>query len=157
MIKQFLMNLMLTFVWVALTGHLNYSNFLFGYAIGFFVLWLIERRKNTNYFYRVPKILGFILYFFYEMIKSNWAVARDVLTPKYKATPGIVKFPMKAKSDFEITMLSNLLSLTPGTLIMDVSDDKTVMYIHVMYLNDKQQFITDLRDGLERRLLEILR
>lgn len=157
MIKQFLMNLMLTFVWVALTGHLNYINFIFGFAVGFFILWLIERKKDTNYFYRVPKILGFIIYFFYEMLKSNWAVARDVLTPNYRATPGIVKFPMEAKTDFEITMLSNLLSLTPGTLIMDVSDDKRVMYIHVMYLKDKHEFITTLRNGLERKLLEILR
>lgn len=158
MIKQFLMNLMLTFVWVALTGHLDYINFIFGFALSFFVLWLLERkRKNRDYFFRVPKILSFILHFFFDMLRANWEVAKDVMTPNYKTTPGIVQYKMDAKSDFEITMLCNIISLTPGTLILDVSEDKTTVYIHVMYLTDKEKFIKRIKSGTEKKLLEILR
>lgn len=158
MVKQFLMNLLLAFIWVALTGALYYSNFLFGFAIGFFLLWVMNRNENDHrYFTRVPKIIGFLLYFLYEMIRANIQVAYDMVTPKFFMQPGIVKYPMNAKSDFEINMLSTVISLTPGTLILDISEDRKVLYIHVMYLKNKEQFIRQIKDGFERRLLEIIR
>ncbi|MFC7526514.1 Na+/H+ antiporter subunit E [Parapedobacter sp. GCM10030251] len=158
MVKQFLMNLLLAFIWVALTGVLYYTNFLFGFAIGFFLMWLMNRNESDHrYFTRVPKIIGFFLYFLYEMIKANLQVAYDMVTPKFFMKPGIVKYPMNAKSDVEINLLSTVISLTPGTLILDVSEDRKVLYIHVMYLKDKEQFIQQIKDGFERRLLEILR
>ncbi len=158
MVKQFLMNLLLSFIWVALTGQLFFSNFFFGFLLGFFLLWLMNRsEEDQRYFSRVPKIISFLLYFIYEMIKANIQVAYDVITPKFFMKPGIVKYPMNAESDFEINLLSTVISLTPGTLIMDISDDKKVLYIHVMYLKDKDKFIRQLKNGFERRLLEIIR
>ncbi len=158
MVKQFLMNLLLSFIWVALTGSLFFSNFFFGFLLGFFLLWLMNRSEDDQrYFSRVPKIIGFIFYFIYEMLKANIEVAYDVITPKFFMKPGIVRYPMSAESDFEINMLSTVISLTPGTLILDISDDKKVLYIHVMYLRDKDRFIRNIKNGFERRLLEVIR
>jgi len=158
MIKHFLMNLLLSFIWVALTGSMYYSNFLFGFLLGFFILWIMNINETDHrYFYRVPKTLGFIFYFLYEMIVANIQVAYDVITPKYFFKPGIVRYPLNAKTDFEINLLSMVISLTPGTLIMDVSEDKKSLYIHVMYLKDKDRFIEQIKNGFERRLLEIIR
>ena len=158
MVKQFLMNLLLAFTWVALTGVLYYSNFLFGYAIGFFLLWLMNRNeRDQRYFNRVPKIIGFILYFHYEMVKANIQVAYDVITPKFFMKPGIVQYPMEANSDFEINMLSTMIALTPGTRVIDVSEDRKVLYIHAMYMKSREQFIEQIRERVERRLLEIIR
>ena len=158
MVKQFLMNLLLAFTWVALTGVLYYSNFLFGFAIGFFLLWLMNRNEtDQRYFNRVPKIIGFVLYFLYEMVRANIQVAYDVITPKFFMKPGIVEYPMEARSDFEINMLSTFISLTPGTLIIDVSEDRKAIYIHAMYMHSKEQFIQQIRERVERRLLEIIR
>ena len=158
MIKQFMLNLMLTFLWVALTGNLTFINFGFGFALGFFILWLKEKNGgDKKYFLRVPKIIWFVLDFIYEMFKANFQVAFDLITPKFFMKPGIVKYPLDARNDFEITMLSNVISLTPGTLILDVSADKKVLYIHVMYLNDKDKFITRTKKNIEHKLLEIIR
>ncbi len=162
MVKQFLMNIMLTFVWVALTGHLNYANFFFGFAFGFFILWLIDRRKSSKendrkYFNRVPKIIKFFLMMTYDMLKANIAVTYEVITPKLNMQPGIVQYAMDAQTDFEITMLSNIISLTPGTLILDVSEDKKVLYIHAMYLGDKEKFVENIKNRIEKKMLEILR
>ncbi len=158
MIKHFLMNLLLTFIWVALTGSMYYSNFLFGFMLGFFIQWILNRNESDQrYFYRVPKIIGFIFFFLYEIIIANIQVAYDVITPKYFFKPGIICYPMEAKTDLEINLLSTVISMTPGTLILDVSEDKKSLYIHVMYLKDKAQFIEQIRKGSERRLLEILR
>jgi len=158
MIKQFLMNLLLSFIWVALTGSMYYTNFLFGYMIGFGILWLMNRNEaDRGYFSKVPRIISFIFYFLYEMIKANVQVAYDVMTPKYFMRPGIVKYPMNAQTELEINLLSMVISLTPGTLILDISEDKKTMYIHVMYLQDPEKFVRDTKIGLERRLLEAIR
>ena len=84
-------------------------------------------------------------------------MAYDVVTPKFYMTPGIVRVPLEAETNLEITLLANLITLTPGTLSLDVSDDRKVLYVHAMYLKDKQAFIDDIKNGFEKRLLEILR
>ncbi len=158
MIKFFLMNLLLSFIWVALTGSLYYSNFIFGYLLGFGVLWIMNRNEtDQRYFYRVPKIISFFFFFLFELIKANVQVAYDVITPKYFFKPGIVRYPVNTTTDFEINILATFISLTPGTLIIDISDDKKAIYIHVMCLKDEEQFIRTLKTGVERKLLEILR
>lgn len=152
------MNLLLSFIWVALTGEMLYTNFLFGFLLGFGILWIMNRaEEDQRYFTRVPKTLLLLLSFVYEMIRANIQVAYDVITPKYFFKPGIVRYPMSARSDLEINLLSTFISLTPGTLILDISEDKKTLYIHVMYLKDKQSFIKETKNKVEKKLLEILR
>lgn len=155
---QFLLNLILTIVWVFLTGSLAFANFVFGFLLSFMVLWLISRKQeNRKYFVIAPRIIGFFFYFLYELFKANLQVAADVITPKFYMQPGIVAYPLDAKSELEITMLANIISLTPGTLSLDVSDDNSVLYIHAMYVSDKEEFIQGIKNGFERKLLAILR
>jgi multicomponent Na+:H+ antiporter subunit E len=158
MIRHFLMNLLLSFIWVALTGSLYYSNFLFGFLIGFFILWIMNRQEtDRRYFNKVPKTIRFLFYFLYEMIAANVQVAYDVVTPNYFFKPGIIRYPLEAVTDIEINLLSTIISMTPGTLILDISEDRKFLFIHVMYLKDKEHFITQMKKGFEHKLLEILR
>ena len=160
MIKQLLLNILLSLVWVALTGTLNYTNFLFGFILGFFILWVMARTGNKidkGYFYRVPKILLFILYFFYDMLKANLEVTREIMTPKLNMQPGIIAYKHNLISDFEITMLVNIIALTPGTMVLKISDNKSIIYIHSLYLSDKEKFKERLKNGLEKKLIQILR
>lgn len=149
---------MLTLVWVMLTGEFVFGNFILGFVLSYGILWLIEvHPERKRYFTRVPAIISFIFFFLWEILKANVQVAYDVITPRFFMRPGIVKYPMDAKTEMEITFLTNFISLTPGTLILDVSDDRKVVYIHVMYLEDKDAFISQIKNGLEKRLLDILR
>lgn len=158
MIKQLLMNLLLTLIWMALTGKFLFINFVFGFLLSFFILWIMARRQSDKrYFTRLPKMISFIFFFLYELLKANLQVAYDVITPKFFMKPGIVRIPLDAKTDMEITLLANLITLTPGTLSLDVSDDKKVLYVHAMYVKNKDQFISSIKLGFEKRLLEILR
>lgn len=155
---RFLSNILLTFVWVALTGSFAFLNFLFGFVISFAILWVITiGRGEAKYFKILPKVVAFIFFFLYELIKANVQVAYEVISPKFYMTPGIVRVPLDAETDMEITLLANLISLTPGTLSLDVSNDKKVLYVHSMYISDKEKFISGIKKGFERRLLEILR
>jgi multicomponent Na+:H+ antiporter subunit E len=152
------MNLLLSFIWIALTGSLYFANLLFGFMLGFLVLWILNRAEDDHrYFTRVPNTIAFVFYFVYEMFKANLQVAYDVITPRYFFKPGIVRYPLQADTDIEINLLSTIISLTPGTLILDVSEDKKWLYIHVMYLGDKERFIQRIKNGFEKKLLAILR
>ena len=155
---QFLLNILLTIVWVFLTGSLAFINFMFGYVLSFLVLWLISRNEKSRKYFRIlPQIIAFIFFFLYELIKANIQVAADVVTPKFYMKPGIVKLPLDVKSNLEITLLANLISLTPGTLSLDISEDRKVLYVHAMYIHDKEAFIDDIKNGFEKRILNILR
>lgn len=156
--NRFLSNILLTFIWVAITGNFTFSNFLFGFLLSFFILRMVTNGTHQAKYFRIaPKVVAFIFYFLYELVKANIQVAIEVMTPKFRMTPGIVKFPLDAETDLEISFLANLISLTPGTLSLDVSDDRKVLYVHSMYIKDRESFIASIKNGFEKRLLEILR
>ncbi|HSP41174.1 MAG TPA: Na+/H+ antiporter subunit E [Gillisia sp.] len=155
--NQFLSNILLTFIWVAITGNFTFLNFVFGFIISFFILRLVAPSERRKYFKILPKVISFIFYFLYELIKANLEVAYEVLTPNLNMTPGIIQFPLDAETDLEITFLANLITLTPGTLSLDVSDDKKVLYVHSMYIKDRESFVAGIKNGFEKRILEILR
>lgn len=155
---KFLANILLTIIWVFLTGSFTVVNFTFGFVISFLILWIISSKDgNTKYVRLIPKLVSFFLFFLWEVIKANVQVAYEVITPKNNMKPGIVKIPLDAKTNLEITLLANLITLTPGTLSLDVSEDKKVLYVHSMYVHNKQDFIDEIKNGFEHRLLGILR
>lgn len=158
MIKtKFLSNILLAFVWVALTGTFTLGNFAFGFTICFGIMWLISaNRRKDQYFTRIPRIIFFFFYFIYELVKANYQVASDVITFK-NVRPGIIRVPLDAKTNLEITLLANFINLTPGTIIVDMSDDRKVFYIHTIRVKNREQFIHEIKNGFEKRLLEILR
>ena len=155
--KPLLLNIILTFVWVALTGEYSMANFLLGLVLGFIALRFTLGKSAKRYFLFMPRLFGFAVYFIYELVKSNIQVAVDVVTPPFYMKPGIVAVPLDAKTDAEIGLLANLITLTPGTLSLDVAEDRSVLYVHVMYLLDEKQFIEDIKNGFERRLLNLMR
>jgi multicomponent Na+:H+ antiporter subunit E len=156
--KRFLLNIVLTLIWIALTGSFTYINLFFGFIINFFVLWIVSRDSpDKRYFTIAFKIIGFFFFFLYEILKANFQVAYEVMTSNLHMKPGIVKLELEARTDLEITFLASLISLTPGTLVIDVSDDRKVMYVHGMYLEDRAKFIEFIKSGLEKPLLNIMR
>ncbi|MCC5792656.1 MAG: Na+/H+ antiporter subunit E [Legionellaceae bacterium] len=104
---------------------------------------------------RIGLLCFFTLFIVYEIIKANLRVAWDVLTPGLQAKPGLVYVPLDCSSDNEITLLGILISLTPGTLTLDVSEDKKKLLIHVMYLQSEADFIRQLKANYERPIREI--
>ncbi|MDP1573996.1 MAG: Na+/H+ antiporter subunit E [Coxiellaceae bacterium] len=100
--------------------------------------------------------IQFILIFFYEVIIANFRVAYDVITPGFYAKPGVIAIPLDCKTDFEIMLLAIIISLTPGTLVLDISPDKKKLYIHAMFIDDKATLIHDVKNNFEMPLLKIM-
>jgi multicomponent Na+:H+ antiporter subunit E len=154
----FVWNLMLALAWVAMTGGFTPLNYLLGFVLGYVILVFSQRvLGSTSYFRKGMQIARFAGYFSREMLLANLRVAYDVITPGYHMRPAIVAVPLDAKTDAEITMLANLITVTPGSFSLEVSDDRTVLYVHAMYVDDPASFRREIKDGFERRVLELLR
>lgn len=102
-------------------------------------------------------ILQFIILYLWDLSLGALRVAQDVVTPKDLSSPGIIKFPLEAKSDFEIALLSNLITFSPGTMVIDLEPDRSFLYIHVMFLESEADAIEEFKTHIEGRVLRILR
>lgn len=152
-----LLNILLAVAWAALTGSFEPVNLLFGLILGFVVLWLIAPNRRSNaYFIRSLRVIEFVFFFLYEIIKANIRLAITVLSPRMKLRPAVVAFPLSLQTEAGIIFLANLITLTPGTLSLDISGDKRVLFIHTIFLDDPEKFHQDIRQGFERRVKEIL-
>lgn len=154
----FMWNLLLAITWVVLTGDVGGMNILFGLLVGYAVLGIMQRQMPSlrGYTRRLPRLLRFLAFFAKELVVANLTVAFDIITPVWHMKPGVIAMPLEAKTELEITMVANIISLTPGTLSLDVSDDRRVLFIHAMFLDNEQELRDSLQD-MERRVLEILR
>lgn len=152
-------NLFLTLVWAGLLGSFDIITLTAGFFVTYAFLFLIHRTNPAKpaYFSKPPKILAFIGYYLKELVLSNLIVAREIVTPPHTMKPGVVALPLEAKTDLEITLLANLITMTPGTLSLDVSEDRKTLYVHAMYVHDADAMRREIRENLERRVLEILR
>lgn len=107
---------------------------------------------------RTAAVFGLLAYFLYDLVASSLRVAWDVLTPAARARPAVLRVPLEARSDMEILLTANLISLTPGTLSMDVSEDRSTLLVHSMFGGaDFQSTRQGLKDGMERKVLEAMR
>jgi multicomponent Na+:H+ antiporter subunit E len=158
-VTLFLLNLLLALVWAMAVGRFTVPQLLLGYVLGFLVLATRSSHSGARHSTADASCVGlrFIAFFFVELLLSSLQIAYDSLTPRLRATPRIIAVPLDAATETEITLLANFLTLTPGTLSLDISADRRTLYVHAMYARDRQTFLTEVKRGLEARLLEVLR
>lgn len=151
----FLVNIVLAVIWAAMTGSFAFLNLAFGFVLGIFALSIMRAEiGSVGYFTRARRIISLILFFLYELVLSAWRVAKLVLSPKMDLHPGIFAYKLEVKSDIEITVLANMITLTPGTLTVDISDDKKTLYIHAIDCSDIEATKQDIASGFERKIME---
>lgn len=154
----YLMNLLLALAWAAVSGSFSPANLLFGLILGAGILYLLREQVGAlRYFSRARKVASLAALFVYELILSAWRVLLMVVRPKMDLKPGIFAYEMQVDRDFEITLLANLITLTPGTLSVDVSADRRILYVHAIDCSDVGQTRADIAQGFERRILEAFR
>lgn len=129
--------------------------FIFIYAF----FWLLSYFYDREHFRKVPLIIFLFFYFLKEMIKANLRIAYDIVTPSYSMEPAVIALPIDAETDLEITLLVSLINLTPGTLFIDLTPDRKILYVHAMYIREGRVDLMkhELKHGFERRLLQITR
>lgn len=149
-------NLFLAVAWAAVTGTFTFMNFAFGFVLGGVVLFLIrDQIGSVSHFRRLFGAIGLMVVFVWELVKSSVNVAVIVLSPNRRLQPAIFAYPLTVKSDVAITFLANLITLTPGTLSMDVSDDRTTLFVHSIDAPDIDSMVKGIHDSFETRIIAL--
>jgi multicomponent Na+:H+ antiporter subunit E len=155
----FTLNIALAVAWAALTGNITLAGLAVGFLIGSAALYLTKSlfADCDRYFRRAGLWAKLIVLFLYELIISSVQVVWDVLTPTHKSRPRIISMPLDAKTEIELLLVTNMISLTPGTLSLDVSEDRKTLYIHAMFGDDPEAIRKQIKDGMERWVMEAMK
>jgi multicomponent Na+:H+ antiporter subunit E len=102
------------------------------------------------------RVLVFLVLYLWDLILANAIVAWEIMTPNHQMSPGIVACPTRSRSDMEVMMLANLISFTPGTLTLEVSEDRSMIYVHALHISTPDGIRERVR-RLEDRLLWVVR
>ena len=105
---------------------------------------------------RLPLIVFALAYFLYELVWANARLAWDVITPGLPSTAGIIQVPTDARTSAEIFLVANAISMTPGTLTLEVDAEEHALFVHTLYADDRSKFLDQIL-GLERVLLRAVR
>ncbi len=105
---------------------------------------------------RLHYLPGFILFFIKELISANIKVAVEVLRPTLAIAPKAFKLPLKVSQDRQITLLANMITLTPGTLSLEVSKDRKTLLIHTLYGNEVKSIKSEIKNKYEPYVMRLL-
>ncbi|WP_129633135.1 Na+/H+ antiporter subunit E [Candidatus Oscillochloris fontis] len=160
------LNLLLAIIWLVLQTSFTWADFVVGMLVGFVIIGMTEsaltwqrpfsdKQIKISYVGRVITVIRFIGFVIGAIIKSNLDVAWLVLNPRAEYQPGIVGVPLDIQSDLGITLMAIVITLTPGTITLDVSSDRRTMYIHAMNVRDPDALRAEIKGEFERRVMEI--
>ncbi|WP_280768542.1 Na+/H+ antiporter subunit E [Salipaludibacillus daqingensis] len=153
---QILLNIGLALIWMLLRNEYTMVEFMLGYIVGVVLLYILRRFLFFDfYFRRVIALFKLLFLFTYKLVLSNIDVTKIVLSPKMNIQPGIIAVPTKLKTDWEVTLLANLISLTPGTLTMNFSENGRTLYVHSIHVPDKEKAIKEIHESFERAIMEV--
>jgi len=146
-------SILLALVWAALQGEISLGNLLVGYAVAYGILALLARGgvMPSTLASRTMRALELAAFFAWELVVANFRVAADVLRGT-RIEPAVVAIPLDVTSDGEILLLSMLINITPGSVTIDLSDDRRSLYVHVMHMTSPDATRDEIKNGFERRV-----
>ncbi|PAD21883.1 Na+/H+ antiporter subunit E [Terribacillus saccharophilus] len=155
---QICINLLVALMWMFLGESYSMSGFVTGFIVGIVLLFLLRRfLKGPFYLRRVYKIVSLLLIFIKELILSNFEITKLVYAKRLDINPGIFTMETELETDWEITLLAVLITLTPGTVTLAISPDKKEMYIHAMDIIDMKEAVHSIKDSFEKHIMEVTR
>ncbi|NLV17769.1 MAG: Na+/H+ antiporter subunit E [Syntrophomonadaceae bacterium] len=141
---QVLVNLFIGFLWMFFQDDWSFLSFFSGYLVGLFVIFVMRKFFSSQYYlFTLQAVVNLFLLFIYQLFASSIVVIGKIIKPKLDIKPGIVSYETDLEGDLEVTLLAILITLTPGSVVVEISPDNKVLYIHAMD-------IPELSDGVLR-------
>lgn len=155
---QLLINIFIAFLWMFLQDSFAFLTFIIGFFVGMFIIFSMRRFFPGKFYLRkVVALFLLIILFISESIMSTFDVIKQVVKPKIDITPGIFKMHTDLRGDLEITLLAILITLTPGSVVMEVSPDHKIFYIHGLNLPESIDSVEKSKLRFERAIKEVTR
>lgn len=150
-------SLLLFVVWLLLNNSASPGHILLAVFFAISIPLLVNSMRDEHPKLKKPWLaLRYFLLVLKDILVANFQVALLVLGPIKKLEPGFVAVPLDVKSDVGITLLASTVSLTPGTLSAEVSEDKQWLYVHALHMTNEQELIDEIKQRYERPIKEIL-
>jgi multicomponent Na+:H+ antiporter subunit E len=149
-----LASILLALAWAALQGEITLANLLAGLVLGSAILTLLSKGgvMPSTMTTRTAYAIELVAFFLWELVLANVRVAWDVLRPQTAIQPAVLAIPLEVTSNREILLLSMLINITPGSVTIDLSDDRRTLYVHVMHMRSADATRREIKDGFERRV-----
>lgn len=158
MAYQVLVNIFIAYLWMFLQDEMTFLNFLSGYFVGLFILFCMRRFfKQSFYIFTFIAIIKLALIFAWELITSAIFVLKHVIRPKVHVRPAIFKVETDLRSDLEITLISLLICLTPGSVVMDVTPDHKILYVHALHMPESKESVMKSKALFEKAIKDVTR
>ncbi|EOD4513414.1 Na+/H+ antiporter Mnh1 subunit E [Staphylococcus aureus] len=156
MAVQLVLNFIIAVFWLFVTNSYTTNNFVLGFIFGLVLVYLLHRvLPGRFYVITLYRIIKLVIIFLIELIKANFDVLKIIIKPSIKNEPGFFVYHTNLKKDWQIVLLSNLITLTPGTVVLGVSDDRTKIYIHAIDFSTKEQEVESIKTSLEKIVREV--
>jgi multicomponent Na+:H+ antiporter subunit E len=148
----------LAFLWMFIKVSYDPISFIKGFIFGLLIIFVLRRSFGSRfYLFRLWSFIKLVFIFIKELILSNIAIVKVVLKPKLDMSPAIFAMDTELTKDWQITLLSSLITLTPGTLVIDVSEDNKTLFIHAMNIGEVEDEINSIKSSFEKAILEVSR
>ncbi|WP_435923499.1 Na+/H+ antiporter subunit E [Paenibacillus sp. DYY-L-2] len=155
---QVLLNIFIAYLWMFLQDEMSVLNFISGYIVGLFILLCMRRFfKKPFYLFTLTAVGKLLIIFIHELITSSMMVMKHVLRPKIDVKPGIFKVDTDLEGDLEITLLSLLICLTPGSVVMEITPDSKTLYIHGLNMPESKDSVLKSKSVFEKAIKDVTR
>lgn len=155
---QVLINLAIAFLWMFLQDTWSILAFIGGYLVGILVLFSMRRFFSRSFYLgKFISVFKLMAVFTWELITSSILVIRQVIRPKINITPGIITLKTDLEGEMEVTLLALLLSLTPGSVVMEITSDNKTFYIHAMDIPASSDAVFKAQERFEAAIKEVTR
>jgi multicomponent Na+:H+ antiporter subunit E len=136
---------LLTAIWIGLWSDVSAANLLSGLLLALVIVMVFDTWQAGRLAFRPIQVARFAVYFLYRLVESSVVVARTVILPGSSVHTGIVAVPLRGCSDAVATLIADAISLTPGTLTLEVRQDPLTLFVHALDLRDVEQVQADVR------------
>jgi len=149
-------SLLLLLVWLLLNNTLAAGHLVLGAFLAIVIPLLTSGMQDPQPSFHKPlAIIRYVLMVLADIVVANFEVALLVLRPSKKLQPAFVAIPLNIEYELPITILASTVSLTPGTVSAEISEDKKWLYVHVLHMTNKDELISSIKHRYERPLMEI--
>ena len=154
--RRFFLHIHLAVAWMTLFQSFDPYTLIVGLLVASLLIAHLGPAEGSRQVRLNPvRLLGFALYFARILVIANWQVARLVLDPKLPIHPRLIRYDVAGLTPTQVTALANSITLTPGTLAVDLSPDDRLLYIHCINAPDREQAVRELDELKERLMTEV--
>lgn len=155
---QVLINLFIAGLWMFLQDEASFLTFFSGYLVGLFIVFCLRRFFQKPFYLFTFLALGkLLLIFIYELLISSLFVIKHIVRPKVNIKPGIFRVETDLEGDLEITLLSLLICLTPGSVVMEVTPDGKTLFVHALHIPESKPSVLKSKAVFEKAIKDVTR